>query len=41
MSSEEDGTTDPIDILLVEPSPGDTRLLAEKFEEAKLLNSRC
>lgn len=39
MSSEVSRTIDPIDILLVEPNPGDTRLFTEKFKEAKLLNT--
>lgn len=30
--------TDPVEILLVEPNPGDTRLFAEQFEDAKILN---
>ncbi|WP_254523683.1 response regulator [Natrinema caseinilyticum] len=30
---------DPIDILLVEPNPGDTRLFTESFDEANLTNS--
>ncbi|RQG90359.1 response regulator [Natrarchaeobius halalkaliphilus] len=30
---------DPIDILLVEPNPGDTRLFTETFEEAKVMNA--
>ena len=30
---------EPIDILLVEPNPGDTRLFTEQFREAKLLNT--
>lgn len=32
------GTEDVIDILLVEPNPGDTRLFTETFRDAKLLN---
>jgi len=31
--------SDPIDILLVEPSPGDSRLFEETFRDAKLLNT--
>ena len=31
--------SDPIDILLVEPSPGDSRLFEETFRGAKLLNT--
>jgi len=36
-----DGTqpSDPIDILLVEPNPGDSRLFEENFRDAKLLNT--
>ncbi|MFP8951444.1 response regulator [Natrialbaceae archaeon A-arb3/5] len=38
--AEDDGTVEcPIDILLVEPNPGDTRLFTESFVEAKLTNS--
>ena len=35
----EEETTEAIDILLVEPNPGDTRLFTENFRDAKLLNS--
>ncbi|MFC6716525.1 response regulator [Natrialbaceae archaeon GCM10025810] len=35
----DDVETTPIDILLVEPSPGDTRLFTEGLKEGKLLNS--
>ncbi|QLG61078.1 response regulator [Halorarum salinum] len=31
--------TDAIDILLVEPNPGDTRLFTEQFREAKIMNT--
>lgn len=31
--------TEPIDILLVEPNPGDTRLFEETFRDAKLMNT--
>ncbi|RQH01319.1 response regulator [Natrarchaeobius oligotrophus] len=34
-----DATVDPIDILLIEPNPGDTRLFTEKFADAKLTNA--
>lgn len=30
---------DQIDILLVEPNPGDSRLFTEKFQDAKLMNT--
>ncbi|SFG47871.1 Response regulator receiver domain-containing protein [Halopelagius inordinatus] len=39
MSSEDGRECDPIEILLVEPSPGDTRLFTESFEDAKIRNS--
>ena len=39
MVPEEPTDIDPIDILLVEPNPGDTRLFTESFEEAKLTNT--
>lgn len=38
MPPDEEGL-DPIDILLVEPSPGDTRLFTEHLADAKLLNT--
>lgn len=38
MSSEEGDEGERIEILLVEPNPGDTRLFTEKFQEAKLIN---
>ncbi len=31
--------TDMIDILLVEPNPGDTRLFTETFKDAKIMNT--
>lgn len=34
-----DAKVDPIEILLVEPSPGDARLFTEQFEDAKILNT--
>lgn len=34
-----DAEVDPIEILLVEPNPGDTRLFTEQFEDAKILNT--
>lgn len=34
-----DAEVDPIEILLVEPSPGDTRLFTEQFKDAKILNT--
>lgn len=39
MASSDDSVGDPIDILLVEPNPGDTRLFTEQFKDAKLLNT--
>ncbi|WP_408959911.1 response regulator [Natrinema sp. 74] len=39
MSSEGGQQTDPIEILLVEPNPGDCRLFEENFRDAKLLNT--
>ncbi|MWV40639.1 response regulator [Natrialba sp. INN-245] len=39
MSSTDGREEDVIDILLVEPNPGDTRLFTETFDEAKLLNT--
>lgn len=41
-SADETGETDmgeAIDILLVEPNPGDTRLFEENFRDAKLMNA--
>lgn len=38
MAPEGEQRADPIDVLLVEPSPGDTRLFTESFQEAKLTN---
>ncbi|RQG98346.1 response regulator [Natrarchaeobius oligotrophus] len=34
-----EGMGEAIDILLVEPNPGDTRLFTEKFRDAKLMNA--
>ncbi len=39
MATDDEGTDDPIDILLVEPNPGDSRLFEEQFTDAKLLNT--
>ncbi|AFO55577.1 MULTISPECIES: response regulator [unclassified Natrinema] len=39
MSTEGERTGEQIDILLVEPNPGDSRLFAEQFRDAKLLNT--
>lgn len=39
MATEGGQSTDPIDILLVEPNPGDSRLFEENFRDAKLLNT--
>lgn len=39
MTSEDEQTDEPIEILLVEPNPGDTRLFTESFKDAKLTNS--
>ncbi|MEY7849812.1 response regulator [Natrarchaeobius sp. A-rgal3] len=39
MSSTDDREEEVIDILLVEPNPGDTRLFTETFDDAKLLNA--
>ena len=39
MASESGQQTDPIEILLVEPNPGDSRLFEENFRDAKLLNT--
>lgn len=38
MSSDND-EGEPIDILLVEPNPGDTRLFTEQFKDAKIMNT--
>ena len=35
----DDDIGEPIDILLVEPNPGDTRLFTENFRDAKLMNT--
>ncbi|NUB92246.1 response regulator [Haloterrigena sp. SYSU A558-1] len=39
MTSGNDSIEDVIDILLVEPNPGDTRLFTENFRDAKLMNT--
>ncbi|QCS44129.1 response regulator [Natrinema versiforme] len=39
MTTEDEQVNEPIDILLVEPNPGDSRLFEEKFTDAKLLNT--
>ncbi|MEY7851357.1 response regulator [Natrarchaeobius sp. A-rgal3] len=39
MTGSGEHTDKPIDILLVEPNPGDTRLFTESFDEAKLTNT--
>lgn len=39
MATEDEQANDPIDILLVEPNPGDSRLFEESFRDAKLLNT--
>ena len=39
MTTADGGSTEPVDILLVEPNEGDTRLFAEHFAEAKILNA--
>ncbi|QLG28813.1 response regulator [Halorarum halophilum] len=38
MDSVEDGRVKPIDILLVEPNPGDTRLFTESFKDGSITN---
>lgn len=38
MPVDDERPGDPIDILLVEPSPGDTRLFTESFRDCKLAN---
>ncbi|WP_232703023.1 response regulator [Halobacterium wangiae] len=38
MTPDEERVGDHIDILLVEPNPGDARLFAESFNDGKLLN---
>lgn len=38
MTADDGRTGDRIDILLVEPNPGDTRLFTESFREGKLVN---
>ncbi|RQG96663.1 response regulator [Natrarchaeobius chitinivorans] len=39
MTREGEREDKPIDILLVEPNPGDTRLFTESFDDAKLTNN--
>ena len=39
MTSGNGAVEDVIDILLVEPNPGDTRLFTENFRDAKLMNT--
>ncbi len=39
MATEGERTVEQIDILLVEPNPGDSRLFEEQFADAKLLNT--
>jgi CheY-like chemotaxis protein len=39
MATDDEGTNDQIDILLVEPNPGDSRLFEEQCKDAKLLNT--
>ncbi|SEH14688.1 Response regulator receiver domain-containing protein [Natronorubrum sediminis] len=39
MDSRESNMDGVVDILLVEPNPGDTRLFSENFKDAKLLNT--
>ena len=39
MATDGEQPSDPIDILLVEPNPGDSRLFEENFRDAKLLNT--
>lgn len=39
MTTGNGGIEDVIDILLVEPNPGDTRLFTENFRDAKLVNT--
>ncbi|WP_121744639.1 response regulator [Natronorubrum halophilum] len=39
MTVTEEQAEQPIDILLVEPNPGDTRLFTENLRDAKLLNT--
>jgi len=39
MATKGEQLDDPIDILLVEPNPGDSRLFEENFRDAKLLNT--
>ncbi|PGF15890.1 response regulator [Natrinema sp. CBA1119] len=39
MATEAEQSNEPIDILLVEPNPGDSRLFEENFKDANLLNT--
>ncbi|MDF9747673.1 response regulator [Natrinema salsiterrestre] len=39
MSTDEEQPDEPIDILLVEPNPGDSRLFEENFRDGKLVNT--
>jgi CheY-like chemotaxis protein len=39
MSTDEEQPAEPIDILLVEPNPGDSRLFEENFRDGKLVNT--
>lgn len=39
MTAEQGRREDQIDILLIEPNPGDTRLFTESFDEAQLTNN--
>lgn len=39
MSTDEVQADEPIDILLVEPNPGDSRLFKENFRDGKLVNT--
>ncbi|OAQ53225.1 hypothetical protein HTG_07040 [Natrinema mahii] len=39
MATDDEGANDRIDILLVEPNPGDSRLFEEQCKDAKLLNT--
>lgn len=39
MTAEDERRDEPIEILLVEPNPGDTRLFTESFRDGKLANN--
>ena len=39
VTEEEASRGSPVDILLVEPNPGDVRLFTEQFKEAKIMNT--